>query len=49
MSDEASRCQRRLSMRVDDKCVISLESDEWAKLKNDGECFGKGRTERRDA
>jgi len=35
MSDEVSRCQKRLSMRVDGKCVVGAESDEWDELKSD--------------
>lgn len=38
MSDEVGRCQKRLSMRVVDKCVFgteSTESDEWFELKRD--------------
>lgn len=33
MSDEASRCQKRLSMRVDDKCIVGFESEEWVEFK----------------
>ncbi|MFA9423416.1 MAG: ArsR/SmtB family transcription factor [Sedimentibacter sp.] len=33
MLDEATRCQKRLSMRVDGKCVIGAESGEWHELK----------------
>lgn len=36
MVDEVSRCEKRLAMRVDGKCVIGSESDEWVELKNDG-------------
>jgi len=35
MVEEVSRCQRRLSMRIDGKCVVGTESDEWAEHKND--------------
>ena len=35
MADEISRCQKRLSMRVDGKCVVGTESDEWVEHKND--------------
>lgn len=34
MADEVSRCMKRLSMRVDDKCVVGTESDEWAGIKD---------------
>jgi len=34
MADEVSRCEKRLSMRVDNKCVVGTESDEWAGLKD---------------
>lgn len=34
MSDEVSRCQKRLSMRVDGKCVVGIESDEFVELKH---------------
>lgn len=33
MQDEVARCQKRLSMRVDGKCVVGNESDEWVELK----------------
>ena len=33
MLDEANRCQKRLSMRVDGKCVVGSESDEWNEIK----------------
>ena len=35
MSDEVFRCQKRLSMRVVDKCVFGTESDEWLEFKSD--------------
>ncbi|GEM02915.1 ArsR family transcriptional regulator [Halolactibacillus halophilus] len=35
MTKEIIRCEKRLSMRVDGKCIIGAESDEWAELKND--------------
>ena len=35
MSAEISRCKLRLSMRVDGKCVVGAESDEWQELKNE--------------
>ena len=35
MSDEVSRCHKRLSLRVDGKCVFGTESDEWLELKSD--------------
>jgi len=35
MTNEIYRCQKRLSMRVDGKCVVGSESDEWAELKNE--------------
>jgi len=34
MIDEINRCRKRLSMRVDGKCVVGAESDEWNSLKN---------------
>ena len=34
MLDEATRCQKRLSMRVDGKCVVGSESNEWHELIN---------------
>lgn len=34
MLAEVDRCRKRLSMRVDGKCVIGAESDEWIELKN---------------
>ena len=33
MTVEIARCQKRLSMRVDDKCVLGNESDEWNNIK----------------
>lgn len=33
MVDEATRCKKRLSMRVDGKCVVGAKSDEWEELK----------------
>lgn len=35
MTKEITRCEKRLSMRVDGKCVIGSESDEWAEIKNE--------------
>lgn len=35
MTDEISRCQKRLSMRVDGKCVIGAESEEWIEIKSE--------------
>ncbi len=29
MTDEISRCHKRLSMRVDGKCVVGVDSDLW--------------------
>lgn len=37
MSEEISRCQKRLAMRVDGKCVVGTESNEWAELHQDSE------------
>lgn len=37
MLDEISRCQKRLSMRVDGKCIVGAESDEWDDLKKNNE------------
>ena len=34
MSKEIKRCKKRLSMRVDGKCVIGAESDTWDALKS---------------
>ncbi|HML31986.1 ArsR/SmtB family transcription factor [Sporomusa sphaeroides] len=34
MANEVSRCEKRLSMRVDNKCVVGTESDEWVELKD---------------
>ena len=34
MLDEVTRCQKRLSMRVDGKCVIGSESDKWHEIKS---------------
>ena len=34
MLDAVSRCEQRLSMRVDNKCVVGTESGEWAELKD---------------
>lgn len=34
MCGEIDRCHKRLSMRVDGKCVIGVNSDEWQTLKN---------------
>jgi len=34
MTDEVSRCKKRLAMRVDGKCVVGSDSDEWADIKN---------------
>ncbi len=34
MLDEVDRCRKRLSMRVDGRCVIGAESEQWNKLKN---------------
>ncbi|HHY26299.1 MAG TPA: winged helix-turn-helix transcriptional regulator [Desulfitobacterium dehalogenans] len=31
MTEEVNRCQRRLSMRVDGKCVVGIESGDWKK------------------
>lgn len=36
MTDAVSRCEKRLAMRVNGKCVVGSESDEWVELKNDG-------------
>jgi ArsR family transcriptional regulator len=33
MVNESNRCKKRLSMRVDGKCVVGAESDEWNELK----------------
>lgn len=33
MLDETARCQKRLSLRVDGKCVIGAESNKWNELK----------------
>lgn len=33
MVEEVARCQKRLSMRVDGKCVVGTESNEWVELK----------------
>ncbi|MDY0235578.1 MAG: metalloregulator ArsR/SmtB family transcription factor [Gudongella sp.] len=35
MTEEIIRCEKRMSMRMDGKCVIGAESDEWAEIKND--------------
>lgn len=34
MANEISRCHKRLSMRIDGKCVVGAESDEWVELKS---------------
>jgi len=33
MLDEVKRCEQRLAMRVDGKCVVGSESVEWKKVK----------------
>ncbi|MCX7749129.1 MAG: metalloregulator ArsR/SmtB family transcription factor [Clostridia bacterium] len=38
MVEEVSRCQKRLSMRVDGKCIVGAESNEWAELRGEEEC-----------
>lgn len=35
MTEEITRCQKRLAMRVDGKCVVGTESNKWAELNND--------------
>lgn len=35
MDEEITRCEKRLSMRVDGKCIVGAESDEWAEIKNE--------------
>lgn len=35
MFEEVARCRKRLSMRIDGKCVVGNESDEWAEPKKD--------------
>ncbi len=35
MDEAISRCEKRLSMRVDGKCVVGAESEEWDKIKHD--------------
>lgn len=32
MGEAISRCEKRLSMRVDGKCVLGAESDEWVEI-----------------
>ena len=34
MLNEEKRCQKRLAMRVDGKCVLGSESDEWTRIKS---------------
>lgn len=34
MKNEIIRCKKRLSMRVDGKCVVGMDSDQWNTLKN---------------
>lgn len=34
MLEESSRCKKRLSMRVDNKCVIGVNSEEWNEFKS---------------
>jgi ArsR family transcriptional regulator len=33
MTGEVSRCRKRLSMRVDGKCVVGVDSDQWHEIK----------------
>ncbi|MGV8905590.1 MAG: ArsR/SmtB family transcription factor [Acetobacterium sp.] len=33
MDEEITRCEKRLAMRVDGKCVVGAESDEWDEIK----------------
>ena len=33
--NEIALCHKRLTMRVDGKCVVGAESDEWVEIKND--------------
>ncbi|WZL81220.1 metalloregulator ArsR/SmtB family transcription factor [Vallitaleaceae bacterium 9-2] len=35
MTEEIKRCEKRLSMRVDGKCVIGAESNEWNEIKKE--------------
>jgi ArsR family transcriptional regulator len=35
MTKEIIRCSKRLSMRVDDKCVIGAASDVWSEIKKE--------------
>lgn len=35
MSDEVFRCQKRLAMRVDGKCVVGAESNVWDEVKSE--------------
>lgn len=35
MTEEINRCKKRLSMRVDGKCVIGAESSKWDGIKNE--------------
>lgn len=34
MEDEISRCQKRLSMREEGKCILGADSQKWDKIKN---------------
>ena len=34
MADEIKRCKKRLSMRIDGKCVLGAESEEWDEIKD---------------
>lgn len=35
MIEETNRCTKRLSMRIDDKCVLGAESNQWIEITND--------------
>ena len=37
MAGEVARCRKRLAMRVDGKCVIGGNSNEWMEISNAGE------------
>lgn len=35
MDGEITRCKKRLAMRVDGKCVVGAESNQWAEIKEE--------------